>query len=165
MEDNNPAVNTNNTDNEEIIDLSHVSKCDDTPHNYLAYKQALIQHQDINNESTTRKYSADKISYTELNTMATELCRTVANKQSLARETYLYLKDWINKLKTHDSVELQFICCDNQLQTDDRVAMPATIGATNSNRIGKRFKSCFEKMNLPPTKNKKREWLESKTKS
>ena len=101
--------------------------------------ELLQSTEDVNNGNRT-----GKVSYTELNTLASELCRTVCNDQMKSGETYSYLQKWIEILRTGQEFDIKFIPTSYNMDCNNEHIYPSTLGTPNSNRIGKRFKSSME---------------------
>ena len=82
--------------NSHIVDLTHISD-----NNYVTGNRSDF--------CGIENHKATGVSYNELNTLATELCRTVINDKSKATETYVKLKEWIDMLRGKKDFELKFI--------------------------------------------------------
>ena len=48
------------------------------------------------------------VTYKDVLGVATELCRTVANDQKLAKATYVTIHEWINKIRSGDNIKVVF---------------------------------------------------------
>ena len=72
----------------------------------------------------------------------------MSNDKAKCRETFLYLNDWIENLRSGKNFEVRFWnhCLPNNItskRSNDEM-LPATLGTTNSMRLGKRYKSTHE---------------------
>ena len=94
----------------------------------------------------------DKISYTELHNTASELCRVVSNDQRSSKLTYIKLKEWIQRLRNNEDFDIIFqnnvIGLENKaVGNQSMMPLSSTVSTTNSQKIGKRYKS-FRERNL-----------------
>ena len=55
----------------------------------------------LENESTV-------VSYKDILGVATELCRTVSEEQTLCKSVYVSIQEWISKLRASDQLEVNF---------------------------------------------------------
>ena len=107
----------------------------------------------VNDLSSTNGIdNTDKISYTELHNTASELCRVVSNDQQNTRVTYVKLKEWIDRVRRKEKFDIVFQQNDiaggiNPSLHHNKMSLASTVSTTNSQRIGKRYKS-FRERNL-----------------
>ena len=115
--------------------------------------------------------NVNRVSYTELNNIASELCRTVSNDQQQCKETFVYLKQWIEHLRKGKSIEVKFVSTEQVTNfnahssihitpktangSDESHILPATLGTTNAMRLGKRFIGGIEHMSNQNTNHSK----------
>ena len=94
----------------------------------------------------------ERISYTELHNTASELCRVVSDDQKASKLTYIKLKEWIQRLRNNEDFEITFqkSVLDVEINQDENknmMPLSSTVSSTNSQKLGKRYKS-FRERNL-----------------
>ena len=78
--------------------IQHNKECNDRLVDLTEDSDVNLSTLDNTDDGYVDKF-AGRVTYTELHTLATELCRTVCNDQIIACQTYSNIKQWIDVLR------------------------------------------------------------------
>ena len=146
----NTRVNQSQLDNDVVspnCNYNHIDLTDDSN----MYDTLPNQLNGSSCDKVVDPFSTTKlnVSYNELMNTATELCRTVSTNQRACRSVYVTMKEWIERIRSKEPFDVKFerntlICINDNIDSNDNMPQAATFSSTNSQRLGKRYKSCRE---------------------
>ena len=109
-----PQLSIFNT-NPEVIDLEDVNhagnpvQCSNADESDVTSDVVCIETNNSNEftvQNTVLENANTVVSYKDILGVATDLCRTVSEEQTLCKSVYVSIKEWISKLRAGDQFEV-----------------------------------------------------------